>query len=259
MAVLAVAVVASGCSAGRQSQHGGPYHVETSGNKLLLTIYAHGGMAASNYAWAPQEAQFSLYGDGRVIQNCAPAQTNPSLLPCLNEAHVSPDEIQRIVTAADEAGLLADAAFDDYLWTDDETTVFRTTVDGSTHKVEAYALDPNYPSTNEGVKVARQRLIAFRSSMTDLGGFLGRKVETRRYAATSLFVRCDDQEALGSDGPLRTWPLSADPDNGGKGLTLTGDDMARFVAAARGATVFTVWAAPGGYCRLSAHPLLPDE
>jgi hypothetical protein len=256
MAALAIAVVASGCSAG---QHTGPYAVETSGRERLLTIYAYGGMTASDYQWTPQEAQFSLYGDGRVILSCARDESSPSLLPCLNETHVSPDEIQRIVAAADKAGLLTDAKFDDYLWTDDETTVFRTTVGGASHRVEAYALDPKYPSTNVGVKLARLRLLAFQASMTDLGGFLGRSVETRPYAATAFRVRCNRVDALGSVGPLRTWPLSQDPDNGGQGLTLTGDDMTGFVAAASGATVFTGWALPSGYCQLSAHPLLPDD
>ena len=138
MAVLAVALVAIGCSAGREDQrneHRGPYDLETSGSERLLIIYAYGGMTASNYQWAPQEATFSLYGDGRVIQSCSRDEISPSLLPCLNEAHVSPDEIQRIISAADNAGLLFDRKFDDYLWTDDETTVFGTIVGESTHWV----------------------------------------------------------------------------------------------------------------------------
>ena len=256
MAALAVAMVAIGCSAGQQS---GPYALETAGNKLVLTIYAYGGMTASNYQWAPQEARFSLYGNGRVLQSCLRDESNPSLLPCLNETHVSPDEIQRIVTAADKAGLLSDAAFDDYLWTDDETTVFKTTVGGSTHKVEAYGLSPDYPSTDAGVKLARMRLLAFRASMTDLGDFLGRKVETQPYAATSLRVQCSPADAQSSEAQLRPWPVAADPGIGGHGLTLTGDDMVRFVAAAGGATVFTVWTVPSGYCHIDAHPVLPDE
>ena len=262
MAALALAVIAIGCSGGQESRrdlHHGPYSLETSGNKLLLTIYAYGGMTAASYQWAPREAQFSMYGDGRVLQNCSADESNPSLLPCLNETHVSPAEIQRIITAAGEAGLLTDAAFDDYLWTDDDTTVFATTVGGSSHRVEAYALNPNYPSKNVEVKLARLRLLAFRASVTHLGDFLGRKVETRSYEATAIRVRCDRVDALGSVGPLRTWPLSQNPDNGGEGLTLPGDDMTRFVAAASGATVFTGWAVPSGYCRLSAHPLLPDD
>jgi hypothetical protein len=268
MAVLAIAVIAGGCSVGQPSWHSGPYRVESASDKLLLTIYTYGGMTAAMYSWAPQEAQFSLYGDGRVIQKCESAQAHqmyPLVVPCLNESHVSPDDIQRIVAAADDAGLMSDAAYDDYLWTDDETTVFRTTADGTTHRVEAYALSPDYPSTSEVVKAARQRLIAFRSGMADLGGFLGRKVETQPYAAASLRIRAYCMKtsgsggSVGSGGQLRTWPLSADPTNGGKGLTLAGKDMATFVAAAAGATVFTGWTVPGGTCELSAHPLLPGE
>ena len=262
MAALMVALVATGCSGRQESQgnqHHGPYELETSGNERLLIVYAYGGMTAANYRWAPEEAAFSLYGDGLVIQGCSLDESNPSLLPCLNEAHVSPDEIQRIISAADEAGLLSDRKFDDYLWTDDQTTVFGTTVGGSTHWVEAYALDPRYPSKNEDVKIARQRLIVFRAEMADLGGFLGRKVETQPYAATALRVQCNRVDAPGSVGPLRTWPLSQAPDLGGEALILTGDDMARFMVAADGATVFTKWAVPSGYCQLSAHPLSPNE
>jgi len=263
MAALALAVVAVGCSAGqegRQDRHHGPYDVDPSGRERVLTIHAYGGMTAANYQWAPREAQFLLYGDGRVLQSCTRDESSPSLLPCLSETHVSPDEIQLIVAAADKAGLMSDREFDDYLVTDADTTVFDLTVGGSTHRVQAYGLFPDYPSSNLGVKVARMKLIAFSNSMTDLGGFLGRKLETQPYAATSLQVRCDRVEALGmGGGPLRAWPLAKIPGDGGDALTLTGDDMASFVASAGGATVFTVWTVPGGYCRLSAHPLLPDE
>ena len=109
------------------------------------------------------------------------------------------------------------------------------------------------------MKIARQRLIVFRAEMADLGGFLGRKVETQPYAAMALRVQCNRVNAPGSVGPLRTWPLSRAPDIGGEALILTGDDMARFMVTAAGATVFTAWAVPSGYCQLSAHPLSPNE
>ena len=259
MGILAIGLVATGCSVG---QHSGPYDVATAGNKLVLTIYTYGGLAASNYdQWASSESQFSLYGDGRVILNCAAYQMHPDVLPCLDEIHVSPDEIQRIVVAADTAGLLSDASFDDYLWTDDETTVFKTTVGGTTHTVEAYALDPSYPSTDGGVKAARQRLIAFRASMTDLSGFLGRKMDIKPYAATSMRVRAHSAETSSpqAPAPVRTWPLPQARAEGGTGVTLTGVDMATFVGAAAGATVWSVWSAPNGYFQLSAHPLCPNE
>jgi hypothetical protein len=266
---LAAIVVAGGCSAGQQAgpagqqagsvaQHAGPYDVDTAADKLIVTIHAYGGMEQSDYSWAPPEAQFSLYGDGRVILSCASAdKSSPPLLPCLHETQISPNEIQMVVAAADKSGLLSDAKYDDYFVTDLDTTVFETTVGGTTHTVEAYALYPEFAGVG-GAQAARQLLLAFRADIADLGRFLGRTVDTRPYAASALRIQSTQVEAPVSD-LVRAWPLSMAPKDGNAGLTLTGADMATFVAAAAGANVFTVWQAPSGYYRLSAHPLFPGE
>jgi hypothetical protein len=258
---MATVVVAAACSGGQPgAQHRGPYALDTAGDKRILVIYSYGGMEASDHPWVHSEAEFSLYGDGRVILSCAPADGSyPPLLPCLNETHVSPSEIQQIVADADAAGLLTDAGLDidDNFVTDEDTTVFETTVGGSTHKVEAYALYPQFTNMSR-TAAARQRLLAFRADMADLKRLLGRNVDPRPYEATTLRI-----QATRVDSPapydVRPWPLSVDPGGAVNGRSLTGEDMAAFIAAANRATVFTVWQAPSGYYQLSVHPVFPGE
>ena len=144
-AAMAICLVAAGCSGGSTASSEGArasYAVEPDGNKLILSVYEYGGMTWSYYLyWWSHEPEFSLCGDGRVIVSCSPDVSKPPVLPCVNETHVSPDEIQRIIAAADKTGLLADGTYDADSVTDQTTTVFETTVGGYQHKVQAYALE----------------------------------------------------------------------------------------------------------------------
>lgn len=260
---LAVLLIAGACSGGHPQERSSGYDVAAGGNKLILSISTFGGMTRAYYNWTFEEPLFSLYRDGRVILRCDQADVEvPTVLPCVNETQVSPDEVQRIVAAADAAGLLSDGTFDADLITDGSTTVFQTTVGGSTHKVEAYFLETEARSRDQSIDAERQRLIAFRTQMEDLGGFLGRSLAKKPYVATSLTVVTHQVDASSVDAqtPMSVWPLAMDPSSSANtAFTLTGDDMAAFISATQNARVDGIWHAPSGFYEVSAHPGYPDE
>ena len=263
IAAAAICLVGTGCSGGHLDQQSGPYAVETGGDSVILSISAFGGLDNAYHPWRSIPPMFSLYGDGRVILSCPPSyKYAPAVMTCLNEARVSPDEIQRLMAAADQAGLLTDGALAGPQITDWDTTVFKTRVGGKSHRVEAYALDASEPTEDDTVQAARARLLTFEKKALDLSGFLGRSVETKTYAASSITVSAYSAQApsVTPATAVRVWPVTFDPaDAKGSDFKLSGEDMSTFVVAVQQATVADVWMAPSGYCQVSAHPSYPEE
>lgn len=247
------------------------YAVETGADKLILRIADEGGFIAPGYLLS-RVPQFALYGDGRVIVPGPIDTIYPGpLAPNLRQLQVTPEEIQKIMAAADAASLLGpDASYVQPNVSDASTTVFTTTVAGSTHTIGAYALGlgggfgiPNQP--------ARAKLDDFRTKMTDLAGFLGRTVsDAAAYqpSAMRVFVGAVGSPAPGdSTQQVVTWPLTADPATAGQTtavagircVVVSGGDLTAFMTVARNATAATLWAAPSGRYSVSLRPLYPEE
>jgi hypothetical protein len=88
------------------------------------------------------------------------------VLPNLRQVRVTPAEIQKILAAADQAGLLGpDANFNATDIFDASSTSFTTIVDGKTHTIGAYAL--GYPVVTVGAALteARKKLSASRTRL----------------------------------------------------------------------------------------------
>ena len=82
------------------------YSVATGPNNLILRIATGGGFVAPSYMLTAVPG-FALYGDGRIIVPGPVTAIYPApLLPNLRIISVTPAEIQKIVAAADAAGLL---------------------------------------------------------------------------------------------------------------------------------------------------------
>jgi hypothetical protein len=251
------------------------YHVNSGSGALVLRISVGGGFIAPA-SQLTQVPTLALYGDGRIIIPGPPSQTLPSpLLPNTRVVQVTPAEIQKILTAADAAGLLGpDASFDVLGASDAGTTVFRTVVDGKTHNISAYALGIKTPADNGAdptVVAARAKLSDFAESMADLATFLGRQVTDTAYAPAAMRLY------IGSAGPADpsvspapqtlAWPLSSDPATVGdttvvpsvRCVAVTGADLTTFVTAASAANLATVWTAPSGRYTIGVRPVYPDE
>ena len=239
-------------------------------NQLVLRIDTQGGLIAPGYFLA-HFPDFSLYADGRVITPGAVETIYPApLLPNILETKLTPAELQKVLAASDQAGLLGpDASYDAAHVADAGTTTFATTVDGKTHRISAYGLGiGDDPTLDPAVAQARSKLQAIQAEMFDLSSFLGRTIDESPYApaAMRVFVGAASQV----DPPLTqqevAWPLSLDPASGATTMTpgtrcllVTGPDLDRFLPVARTANALTVWKGAVGRYSVQVRPLLPDE
>jgi hypothetical protein len=248
------------------------YNVATGSDQLVLQVTTGGGLV-------PIEVQlthtpwFALYGDGRVIVQGPVIAIYPApLLPNLRQMQVTPPEIQKILAAADQAGLLGpDARFDAVDIYDASTTTFTTTVDGKTHTIRAYALGFNATMPDEAVAEAHKKLSGFSGEITDLAAFLGRKIgDAEAYDAAAMRVFTSPTDLSNPDNLKRqvvVWPLTADPGTAGEAanvpntrcLVLTGPDLEAFLAVARTANRLTTWTYGAARYSVYVRPLYPDE
>jgi len=248
------------------------YRVDTGPDRLILRIAADGGFVAPGYILT-RLPQFALYGDGRVVVGGPMIEIYPApLLPNLRLLRVTPAEIQKILAAADKAGLLGpDASYDATGIADATSTVFTTNVDGATHTIGAYALTESGPATSAAVAAERARLVKFGNEMSNLSAFLGRQVsDAEAYDPSTMRVFVGQTSATEPSGLTRqvvVWPLPSDPGTVGVPtrnpgllcLALTGNDLKAFLAVAKTANALTVWTSGGGSYSVSVRPLYPDE
>ncbi len=281
LSLVSIVLVAGACSAGDPSNAPaasgtvGPaarYSVQTGSNNLILRMANEGGFVAPGYLLTATP-QFALYGDGTIIVPGPVVQMYPGpLLPNLRLLQVTPDEIQKLLAAADADGLLGpDASYDATNVADAGTTVFTTTVNGATHVISAYALMAEAVSGNPTVTAARNKLLDFQAKLENLGGFLGHSPpDAGTYDAKALRVFTSPASAAGQAGvrpQVVTWPLVQDPATAGKSTTasdtrciaISGADLASFLSVAQTANATTIWTAPSGRYNVSVRPLYPDE
>lgn len=261
---LLVALLASACAFSAPPSKN--YDIATGPGDPILSISAFGGMPPPYPT--PDEPELTLFGDGLVIVNCSRYADVTPVLACLQQARLRPSEVQRVLAAADRAGLLGpDASFEKEYVTDQQTTRFETTVAGRVHTVEVYALGEEAQEDAEAdvlVAAARTRAFDFRNSVEDLSSFTGRAVEFVPYGGTALQVQAVRDLASSEAVPTQAldWPLGSDPSHANEysfQVTLTGADMAAFLAVTRTATTATLWRLRGGYYHLVAGPLYPGE
>jgi hypothetical protein len=279
---LAIAgVLAVGCTAAGTSESPAPtpgpsaspsltYRLAGSADDLVLRVDVDGGLMGPGFFLTHVPA-FSLYGDGTAIFPGPVDTIYPSpLLPNLLSARLSEAEMQKLLAAADVAGLLGpDASFPIDGIADAATTSFTTTVDGTTHRISAYALGIDAGATGGSPTAeARTRLATFRAIVADLGTFLGRPLGEIAFAPAGmrLFAAAPGQADPDLTRQVLAWPLSIDPSTGMPTkrpgtlcLAVAGSDLPIFKAAAEKANALTIWTAPSGRYSISVRPLLPDE
>ena len=274
--------VGSATSVGSATPVGSPavspgYVVPTGPNNLVLRIASGGGFVAPAYLLT-EVPQFALFGDGRIIVPGPLAEISPGpLLPNMLVMRVTPAEIQKIMAAADRAGLLGpDASFDAVGIADAGTTVFTTIVDGRAHRISAYALSEagamdGGPTGDPTIAAARARLSEFRAQMSNLPAFLRRTVEDiGAYVPSGMRVFVRDAGPADPAQPtagVAAWPLTTDPASIGQPtmvegtvcLALTGSDLSRFLAVAGTANAGTLWTYGSARYAVTVRPLYPNE
>jgi len=270
--LLAAACTGAGASGSTRPTPASTYNVATGPDQLVLRIATGGGLVPIEYTLTHMP-WFALYGDGLiVIKGPVDAKYPGPLLPDLRQMRVTPAEIQKILAAADGAGLLgSDARFDATGIFDAGTTTFTTIVDGKTHTIGAYALGYNVAVVDAALAEARKKLSGFEGELGNLAAFLGREVtDARAYeaAAMRLFIRpAGSFEQDGQARQVLAWPLSVDPGTAGdpakapatRCLVVAGSDLQTFIAVARTANSLTLWTHGINRYSVLVRPLYPDE
>lgn len=277
-AASALAVVVTACAVSTPTGPvAGTIDHPTDPSQAILTVRYEGGFVPAEYLFTSFPV-FALYGDGTLILPGAQIEIYPGpALPPILAQRVSEDGIQAILRAALEAGLDRDGDYSDMGnmgVADASTTVFELMVDGTTHRVSAYALgmegaqQAGQPDDMWAMRRALVTLQGQLSALQDLvpAGSLG-EVQTYEGTAAQLLVqpyRPDDQ--LPQD-PIR-WPLAAPLDSGtpvvmlgedASCLVVSGDDWTAVRALAEQGNQLTPWQSAGVSYAITFRPLLQDE
>ncbi len=275
-ALSAAACVTAGSSSSPSSVTPTPasttrYELSTRPADLILRVQTSGGLVPPGMILT-EVPGWTMFGDGRVIVPGAQPEIYPApLLPNLRVMQLRPDEMQKIVAAADEAGLLGpDAHYDVGGVADAGTTTFTLTVAGKVHTISAYALGIG-TQQDPALAAARQKLMDFDAKLADLPSFLGRQIPDATFepAGMRLFVRVAEPPSDSSQPTAQTlaWPLSFDPVAAGQptrnpGTTcvaISGRDLSQFEQAASAANSQTVWTFGRARYWIQVRPLYPNE
>ncbi len=159
----------------------------TGADELVLRVdWAVGGFVTreANFAELPV---IVIAGDGTTVRQGAQIEIFPQpLLPALESATLTEDQLQTVLRAAQDAGLLAEPP--DYdaerpPVTDVGSTVVRISAGGASYTHSAFALGMEQGSSGTEVGEARARLAAFVERLTtDLPGLLGAEPTGTIYA-----------------------------------------------------------------------------
>ena len=276
ISILGISLLSAACAGAGASGSPGVtpvphYNVATASDQLVLQITTGGGLAPISVRLT-DTPWFALYGDGRIIVRGPAIGSYPGpVLPNLRLMQVTPAEIQKILAAADQAGLLGpDANFNATDIFDASSTSFTTTVDGKTHTIGAYALGYPVVTVDAALTEARKKLSGFSDKARDLATFLGREIsDAGAYDATSMRIFTSPTDL--SDPDLKrqvvAWPLTADPGTIGevakvpktRCLVLTGPDLETLLTVARTANTLTTWTYGADRYSVYVRPLYPDE
>jgi hypothetical protein len=218
--------------------------------------------------------QFSLYGDGRVIVTGPIAEIYPpAALPNLQTTVVSEETVQRMLSAAKDAGLF-NPTFDygQPGITDVGTTSILVNANGRSFETHVYAL--GYESEAGGLtdkqQQARAALQDLSSHLADLTGFVPQQPVWKSYGFTGIAVysKAAQPNTSGSPGvqPNRlAWPLGdlatngAEVEGGYRRMVVAGQDLTVLRPLLGKANTITLWESGGAFYNVFLRPLLPDQ
>jgi hypothetical protein len=198
------------------------------------------------------------------------------MLPNLQVRTLTPEGLARLVALAKDKGLLKDAHNDYPLIADAATTVLTIHLDGTTHRVSAYALGEagadddavDGGMIDEATRAGRAALRSFVDALTGIpeSDFVGDWAPFEPTALKLIATRVD--ELPDEAGNPVAWPIGVIDDAGtviGDGslglrcIDVSDDDLAVLLPVLRGATVVTPFTSGGATFSLIVRPLLPGE
>jgi hypothetical protein len=273
VAALLTMLTAACAGVGAPSPSPGIAH-PTGPNALVLRVADVGGFKPVQFHLT-ELPSLSLYGDGRLITQGAQIAIFPGpAMPALQVTPVTPAGMQRILRAAQAAGLLGPDRHYDYQGVADApTTEFTVVANGRTHRISAYALFEGADLSQVPAEERRPRelLLEFRKDMSDVRGRLGKDVAgpDQPYTPTAIRIVVTKGDPAGADDPnlvnIRDWPLATplgsfgEDRHGVRCGVLTGTDLETVRVALTASNQLTFWRSGGEMYQLALRPLLPDE
>lgn len=245
----------------------GGYAHPTGADDVVFRYEVGGGFTTREAAFQ-QLPRLLVSGDGRAFTIGPQVEIYPGpLLPNVQVRTIGEPGIQRLLAAADEAGLLAEITYDDPTdIADAPTTMLTIRADGETWVHAAYALAVDggpEPGTGES-SPDRRRLADFSAMVSDLAAVvdpdqLGEEMafEPEEYLVTAR--RIDDVDAFGSDGiepRVVEWPVDTGIELGeiGDCARVRADDVDVLFS---GADQLTFFAEGGTVHQVTPTPVLP--
>jgi hypothetical protein len=189
----------------------------TGADDVVISYVEAGGFTTREFAFQ-QTPHLLVSGDGRAFSPGMQIAIYPGpLLPAVQVQTITDEGIQRLLAAADEAGLLADVDYEQPTNIADASTATVTiNVDGETWVHEAYALGLESPEGTE-TSAEREALFGFVQLLGDLSTAAGAEnvgetelFEPAEYAIEALVV--DDLSVYASDDGIEPrieeWPTA---------------------------------------------------
>lgn len=282
-------LLAAACSSGAGSTKDDAVpSIKTKGpDDLVLRIDTGGGFVPVEVNLSDL-AEFSLYGDGRVITQGPQIMIYPGpALPNLLVRKISPAGVAEILKAAQRAGLTGpDRDFSQAanLVTDMPTTTFSLSTDEGTHKTSAYGFEflKEVKDLSKKDREAIDALFELKAFLEDLEARLpeGSVGKEESYKPEQMRVYATEKVTQPAEGPAAEeqpveelpqepveWPLAtplsefgqpSQPENYRCG-TVTGAELDQLLTAAQKANQLSPWTSGGKTYTVIIRPLLPDE
>jgi hypothetical protein len=279
LALSAALLIAPACAARTSSGSVDGISHPRGGSQLVLQVESAGGLLAPTVALR-QGPSFTLMGDGRMVTPGPQIEIYPGpALPNLQARAISEEGVQRILEAAQKAGLLgADRQLLGPLpISDAPTTTFNVVAGGARHVVSVYALNE---ATDNGMippdeQKVRASLVAFQSQLSDLERWLpaGSVGVDGPYTIDRLQVSVTASPsplaAVPFPEPPVDWPLEPGLASFGTALqnqfagyrcgVVEGAELAKLLPLVRKANELTPWRSDGLAYQLVLRPLVTDE
>ncbi len=219
----------------------------------------------------------SIYGDGTVIVPGPQVELYPGpALPNLQRATISAAQMQILLEAARDAGLLGpDAHYDLGGIMDASSAEFTLNADGRIHTVSAYALMEGGESP-EGIDPvvveARAKLALLQGQLGSLDALFDTTLEWTPYQADAVQLLVSSgapDDGQGLDQQPKAWPLSTPLAGFGTSLpvlmpgqrcgVVSDSDLDLLMPLLETANTLTPWTGGGESFGIAVRPLLPDE